>query len=88
MGKNMDLIILTLYLGYFLLILGTIGVITGPKVNDPLNRLLNIEVPSLGLMLIFLAYNQTLALMTYIAINSIITLVFVRTIIKNGELEA
>ncbi|HIP17249.1 MAG TPA: DUF2107 domain-containing protein [Methanothermococcus okinawensis] len=84
----MDLIILTLYLGYFLLILGTIGVITGPKVNDPLNRLLNIEVPSLGLMLIFLAYNQTLALMTYIAINSIITLVFVRTIIKNGELEA
>ena len=39
-------------------------------------------------MLIFLAYNHTLALMTYIAINSLIVLVFIRAIIRKEELEA
>ncbi|WP_292461213.1 EhaE family protein [Methanothermococcus sp.] len=84
----MNLVVLTTYIGYFLLIIGVIGAIFGPMTNDPLKRLLNIEVPSMGVALIFLAYNETLALMTYIAVNSVLMLVFVRAIIKNEELEA
>jgi len=84
----MDIVVSTLYLGYFLLIFGTLGVVVGPKTKDPLIRFLNVEIPAVGVMLIFLAYNQTLALMTYIAINSIIALVFIRTIIRKEELEA
>ena len=84
----MDLVILTTYIGYFLLIIGTIGAIFGPMSNDPLKRLLNIEVPSMGVALILLAYNETLALMTFLAVNAVLMLVFVRAIIKNEELEA
>ncbi|WP_421077904.1 EhaE family protein [Methanothermococcus sp. Ax23] len=84
----MNLVILTMYIGYFLLIIGTIGAIFGPMSNDPLKRLLNIEVPSMGVALILLAYNETLALMTFLAVNAVLMLVFVRAIIKNEELEA
>ena len=84
----MDLVILTTYIGYFLLIIGTIGAIFGPMSDDPLKRLLNIEVPSMGVALILLAYNETLALMTFLAVNAVLMLVFVRAIIKNEELEA
>jgi len=84
----MNLVILTTYIGYFLLIMGTIGAIFGPMSNDPLKRLLNIEVPSMGVALILLAYNETLALMTFLAVNAVLMLVFVRAIIKNEELEA
>jgi energy-converting hydrogenase A subunit E len=88
MVDNMNLVILTTYIGYFLLIMGTIGAIFGPMSNDPLKRLLNIEVPSMGVALILLAYNETLALMTFLAVNAVLMLVFVRAIIKNEELEA
>ena len=84
----MDVVVPTLYLGYSLLILGTLGVIIGPKTEDPLVRFLNVEIPTVGVMLVFLAYNLTLALMTYITVNVLITLVFIRTIIKREELEA
>ncbi|AEK20473.1 EhaE family protein [Methanococcus maripaludis] len=83
----MDLITLTLYVGYFLLIIGTVGAVIGPLTKDPFKRFLNIEVPAIGVCLIFLAYNQTLALMTFLGVNAILTLVLVRTIIKNEELE-
>ncbi|HIQ39417.1 MAG TPA: DUF2107 domain-containing protein [Methanothermococcus okinawensis] len=84
----MDVVVSTLYLGYFLLIFGTLGVVVGPKTEDPLVRFLNVEIPTMGVMLIFLAYNLTLALMTYITINALIALVFIRTIIRKEELEA
>ncbi|AXI24894.1 hypothetical protein CFE53_01440 [Methanofervidicoccus sp. A16] len=84
----MDIVLSTLYLGYFLLIFGTLGVVVGPNTKDPLVRLLNVEIPAVGVMLIFLAYNLTLALMTYITINALIALVFIRTIIRKEELEA
>ncbi|MDK2789734.1 MAG: energy-converting hydrogenase subunit [Methanothermococcus sp.] len=83
----MDLIGLTTYGGYFLLIIGTLGAIFGPMTDDPLRRFLNIEVPSMGVLLIFLAYNETLALMTYLGVNTILMLVLVRAILKNEELE-
>lgn len=82
-----DLIILTTYCGYFMIIVGTLGAIFGPMTNDPLKRLLNMEVPSIGISLIFLAYNETLALMTYIAVNTILMVVLIRAIIKNEESE-
>ena len=84
----MDMVVYTLYLGYFLLIFGTLGVVVGPNTKDPLVRFLNVEIPTVGVMLIFLAYNLTLALMTYITINALIALVFIRTIIRKEELEA
>jgi energy-converting hydrogenase A subunit E len=82
-----DLVILTTYCGYFMLIVGTLGAIFGPMSDDPFKRLLNIEVPSIGVALILLVYNETLALMTFLAVNTILMLVFVRAIIKNEELE-
>ncbi len=84
----MDLLLLTTYCGYFMLIVGTIGAIFGPMTDDPLKRLLNIEVPSIGVSLIFLVYNETLALMTFLAVNAILTLILIRTILKNEELDA
>ncbi|WP_459201293.1 EhaE family protein [Methanococcus sp. CF] len=83
----MDLVTLALYVGYFLLILGTAGAVIGPLTKDPFKRFLNIEVPAIGVCLIFLAYNQTLALMTFLGVNAIITLVLVRAIIKTKEIE-
>jgi len=82
-----DLLILSTYCGYFMIIVGTLGAIFGPMTNDPLKRLLNMEVPSIGVALIFLAYNETLALMTYIAVNTILMVVLIRAIIKNEESE-
>ncbi|WP_423792896.1 EhaE family protein [Methanocaldococcus indicus] len=74
--------IYTVYLGLFLLIIGTFGGIFGPKVENPVIRLLNIEVAAFGVMLIFLSYDETIALMTYIGVTAALTLVLVRTIIK------
>ncbi len=82
-----DLLILSTYCGYFMIIVGTLGAIFGPMTNDPLKRLLNMEVPSIGVALILLAYNETLALMTYIAVNTILMVVLIRAIIKNEESE-
>ncbi len=82
-----DLLTLTMYCGYFMLIIGTLGAIFGPMSSDPFKRLLNIEVPSIGVALIFLVYNETLALMTFLAVNTILMLVFIRVIIKNEEME-
>ena len=81
----MDLITLIIYLGYFLLVVGTIGVVFGPMTDDPFKRLLNIEVPSMGVALIFLAYNETLALMTFLGVNAILILVLVWAIVMNTE---
>ncbi|WP_456419636.1 EhaE family protein [Methanocaldococcus infernus] len=72
---------LELYIGFFLLIVGTLGSIIGPNVEDPLVRFLNIEVTSCGVSLVFLAYDETLALMTYLAVNALLTIIIVRAIL-------
>ncbi|MBP2143765.1 energy-converting hydrogenase A subunit E [Methanococcus voltae] len=81
----MELVQYTLYTGYILLILGTIGAVMGPMSKDPIKKLLNVEVPSIGLSLILLAYNHTLALMTFLAVNAAIGLVLIRAVIKTVE---
>ncbi|CAB3287433.1 Energy conserving hydrogenase Eha transmembrane protein E [Methanocaldococcus lauensis] len=83
----MEYIEYLLYLSYVLLIIGTIGAIVGPKSNDRLIRLLNTEVATFGVCFIFLAYDEALALMTFIAVNAILSLILVRAIIQNEEYE-
>lgn len=71
--------ILTFYLGLFLLVLGVLGV-AFPSDKKPLTRLINLEVPAFGLLLVMLAYSETLALLTFIATTTITTFVLVRVI--------
>jgi energy-converting hydrogenase A subunit E len=73
------------YIGYTLLIIGTLGTVVGPKVDNPLIRMLNVEVPTIGVSLIFLAYDETLALMTFIAVNAVLSLVLIRAVILDAE---
>lgn len=75
------------YSGAVLLILGTLGTILGPNVKDPLVRTINTEVAGIGISLIFLTYNHTLALLTFIAATTITTLVLLRAIIRLEEME-
>ena len=45
------------YLGIVLCIVGSLAVVWGPGVKDPIVRTINTEVPSIGVSLIFLSYN-------------------------------
>ncbi|XRO75339.1 EhaE family protein [Methanocaldococcus sp. 28A] len=83
----MELVEYLLYIGYTLLIIGTLGAVIGPKVDNPFIRMLNVEVPTIGVSLIFLAYDETLALMTFIAVNAILSLILVRVVILNAGFE-
>ncbi|XRP96955.1 DUF2107 family protein [Methanocaldococcus sp. 16A] len=83
----MEFVEYLLYIGYALIIIGTLGTIIGPKVGNPLIRMMNAEVPTIGVSLIFLAYDETLALMTFIAVNAVLSLILVRAVILNAEFE-
>jgi energy-converting hydrogenase A subunit E len=71
-----------------LAILGSIGTAIGPGVKDPLVRALNTEIAAVGVSLIFLTYNHTIALVTYIAATTIITMIFLRAIVILEEVGA
>jgi energy-converting hydrogenase A subunit E len=76
------------YAGCALVILGSLATVIGPGVRDPLVRTLNTEIAAVGLSLIFLTYNHTIALLTFIAATSIITLILLRTIVRLEEMGA
>ena len=76
------------YTGCALVIIGSIATVIGPGVKDPLVRTLNTEIPAVGLSLIFLTYNHTIALVTFIAATSIITLILLRAIVRLEEMGA
>lgn len=76
------------YTGAFLLILGTLATIIGPGIKDPLIRTINTEIAAVGISLIFLVYNHTLALLTFIAATAVITLVLLRLIIRLEQMGA
>jgi energy-converting hydrogenase A subunit E len=76
------------YTGVALVIIGSIGTAVGPGVKDPIIRTLNTEVPAIGLSLILLTYNHTIALLTYIAATVIITMILLRAIIRLEEMGA
>ncbi|MBC7109570.1 MAG: DUF2107 family protein [Archaeoglobi archaeon] len=76
-----------LYLGLFLVLFGAIAVVYGPEVGrSALIRYINLEISSFGVMLIFLYYFETLALLTYVAATTLITLVFIRLFVKMAEM--
>ena len=76
------------YTGCILVIIGSIATVIGPGVKDPLVRTLNTEIPAVGVSLIFLTYNSTIALLTFIAATTIITLILLRAIVRLEEMGA
>jgi energy-converting hydrogenase A subunit E len=79
--------LISFYLGVTLLIVGSIGVIFGPKASkDPMIRIINLTVPTIGVSLIFLTYNYTLAMLTIIAVNTMFYVIMIRTVIRLEEM--
>jgi energy-converting hydrogenase A subunit E len=70
-------------IGLGLILLGTVSV-TWPSPKDYLTRLINLEIPAFGLLLVMLSFNEMLALMTFVAVATISTFIFVRVIGKRG----
>jgi energy-converting hydrogenase A subunit E len=68
-------------LGLIVLVAGSIAV-AFPQPKDYLTRLINLEIPAFGLLLIMLSYNEALALLTFGAITVLSTFIFVRVIQK------
>lgn len=76
------------YTGCALMILGSIATVIGPGVKDPIIRTLNTEVAAVGVSMIFLTYNHTIALLTFVASTLIITMILLRAIVRLEEMEA
>mgnify|MGYP000918038544 CR=1 FL=1 len=76
------------YTGCALMILGSIATVIGPGVKDPVIRTLNTEVAAVGVSMIFLTYNHTIALLTFVASTLIITMILLRAIVRLEEMEA
>lgn len=74
------------YTGCALVIIGSLGTVFGPGVKDPVVRILNTEIPAVGVSLIFLTYNHTIALLTFIAATVIITLILLRAVVRLEEM--
>jgi len=76
------------YTGCILVIVGSIATVIGPGVKDPIIRIINTEIPAVGISMIFLTYNHTIALVTFIAATAIVTLVLLRAIVRLEEMGA
>jgi energy-converting hydrogenase A subunit E len=76
------------YTGCILLVGGSIATAIGPGVKDPIVRTLNTEIPAIGLSLILLSYNHTIALLTYIAASVIVTMILLRVVVRMEEMGA
>ena len=72
-----------LILGLIIFLAGVI-VSAFPREKDYLSRLIHVEIAAIGLMLIMLAYNETIALLTFVTVTAITTIVLVR-VIQRGE---
>jgi energy-converting hydrogenase A subunit E len=66
-------------LGLAILIIGTVAA-AFPRPKTYLVRLINLEIPAFGLLLIMLSFDEMLALLTFVAVTTISTFVFVRVI--------
>ena len=73
-------------LGCIILIIGVIAA-GFPREKTYLSRLINLEIPAFGLLLIMLAYDEMLALMTFIAVTAVSTFVLMRVIERKGAAE-
>ncbi len=72
-----------LVLGLIILLLGTIAA-AFPRPKTYMSRLISIEIPGWGLLLIMLSFNEALALLTFGAVTAITTFVLVRVVEKRG----
>lgn len=70
--------------GCIILIIGTIFS-AFPGRRDFLSRLINLEIPAFGLLLIMLSYDETLALLTFIAVSTLSIFIMVLVIERTGE---
>jgi energy-converting hydrogenase A subunit E len=68
-------------IGLVILFIGTIAT-AFPLQKDYLTRLINLEIPGWGLLLVMLHYNEALALFTFAAVSVLSTFIFVRVIQK------
>ncbi|MDD3977924.1 MAG: DUF2107 family protein [Methanomicrobium sp.] len=66
-------------LGLGILIIGCVSA-AFPNPKTYLNRLINLEISGFGLLIVMLYYNETLALLTFIAVTAIATFVLVRVL--------
>jgi len=79
--------LISFYLGLALVLIGSLGVVFGPKTStEPILRIINLTVPSTGVALIFLSYNYTLAMLTFLSVNPMLYIILMRAIIKLEEM--
>lgn len=69
------------YVGLFILVAGTLAV-AFPRDRSYVTRLINLEIPSWGLLLVMLSYDEALALFTFGGVSALTVFVFVRLIQK------
>lgn len=66
-------------LGLLLITIG-IGASVFPRTREYLDRLINVEIAATGLMLVLLSFDETIALLTFVAVTTLATAVLVRVI--------
>jgi energy-converting hydrogenase A subunit E len=71
-------------LGLLLLVIGSIAS-AWPVPRTYLSRLINLEIPAWGLLLVMLSYDEALALLTFGGVSALSTYIFVRVMEKTGE---
>jgi len=64
------------YIGLLLMVIGT-WACAFPRDREYLTRLINLEIPAFGLLLVALSFDETLALLTFIAVSTLTTFVLV-----------
>ena len=75
---------LEFFAGLILLIIGT-WVTAFPRDREYLTRLINLEIPAFGLLLVALSFDETLALLTFIAVSTLTTFVLVLLIERRAQ---
>ncbi|MCC7564914.1 MAG: EhaE family protein [Methanomicrobiaceae archaeon] len=71
-------------LGLAILAIGTAAT-AFPGEKTYLARLINLEIPSFGLFLIMLAFDEMLALLTFVGVTAISTFIFVRIMERRDD---
>jgi energy-converting hydrogenase A subunit E len=71
-------------LGLVILVVGTLASAL-PRERTYLDRLINLEIPGWGLLLVMLSYDEALALFTFGGVSVLSTFIFVRVMEKRGQ---
>ncbi len=71
-------------LGCVILLIGVVGA-GFPRPRSYVSRLISLEIPAFGLLLIMLSFNETLALLTFVGVTAITTFVLVRVVERRGS---